>query len=326
MENEDSLITLPSTPESDAAEEVAFAEAFNAGRGIEAEPQSLAAEPPTTVPDADSASVGKGANPEPSPSEVVSKPVGNEEPVVQQDKPNLIAGLTEEQLTAALGRSSTLQGTVDKMAGRIGQLMQQVEALRKTPPTTQAAQVALDLKLEKLSVAFPELATLLREDLQGLQTANASAPPVAAAPPAGITQEQLDAMFAERLGNTEASIKEQVEMRVLSVIHPDWLDIIKTPQFAVYRDNVLPEGVGKQLMESEDSSFISKKLTEFKEWQAAQAAPTPVPVVQLAKKSQSRLSNAVLPVSAGVPPNVGPVTEEDAFEAAFKKERARSSY
>ena len=306
MENDETL-TVAQTPEELAAEEAAFSSGFTETRG-ETEPEPV-------VPLGDGETV----------NEEVVEPVVDPAPAAVAP-PKLIGGLTEEQLTAALARNASLQGTVDKMAGRMGQLMQQIEALRATPPTTQAAQVALDLKLEKLSGSFPELANLLREDLQGLQSAQAAAPAPAA--PVGITQEQIDAMFAERLGTTTAKLTEQMEVKILSIQHPDWLQVIQTPQFAVYRDNVLPAGVGKQLMESEDSAFISSKLTEFKAWQAAAAAPAPTdpvppPVVTPIRKT--RLTNAVLPSGSGSAVNVVE-TEDDAFAAGFKKERAKGGY
>ena len=234
--------------------------------------------------------------------------------------------MTEEQLQAALARSGTLQGTVDKMAGRIGQLMQQIEALRKTPPTTQQAQVALDLKLEKLGAAFPELASMLREDLAGLQTPAAAAPLVPA-PPAGITQEQLDAILAERLNATNETMREQIEMKVLSIQHPDWLTIIKTPQFQLWRDNVLGAEKGQALMQSEDSVFISQNLNDFKAWREkaeAPTAPTVPPVAPEPPKRVSRLGNAVLPNGTAPVATGGPITEEDAFAAGFVAEQRRA--
>jgi len=307
MEN-DEVVTVAQSAEDLAAEEAAFATAFTETRG-ETEPEPV-------VPLGDGETVNE---------EVVEPVVPVEPTPATAPAPKLIGGLTEEQLTAALARNATLQGSVDKMAGRMGQLMQQIEALRATPPTTQAAQVALDLKLEKLSGSFPELANLLREDLQGLQSAQAAAPAPAA--PAGITQEQMDAMFAERLGSTTAKLTEQMEVKILSIQHPDWLQVIQTPQFAVYRDNVLPAGVGKQLMESEDSAFISKKLTEFKAWQVATATPVadPAPAAMVTPIRKTRLANAVLPSGSGSAVNVVE-TEDDAFAAGFKKERAKGGY
>ena len=95
------------------------------------------------------------------------------------------------------------------------------------------------------------------------------------------------------------------------------------PQFAIWRDNVIADG--KELMESENAAFISRKLTEFKDWAKATVvtAPTPAPA---GASNRQRLANAVLPRTAAAQPAQSPVTEEDAFMAAFKAERSKSGY
>jgi hypothetical protein len=305
--DEDSIITTPETPEDAAAEDAAFAASFAETRGEEAPqpetPASVAPEP-EVAPEGDEQAQGDGEPPAPEPP---------------ADQPKLFAGLTEDQIAAALARSGSLQTTVDKMAGRIGQLMQQIEGLRTNPPTTQQAQKALDLKLEKLSGAFPELANLLREDLQGLAGGGSPAGDLPAATPAGITQEQFDAALAERLKATQAEMNEKLEVKVLTILHPDWNKIIRTNEFALWRDNVLGSEQGRALMTSEDSAFISEKLTEFKNWRTAAAEPTPTPTPKPTVRT-ARLSNAILP-TGGTTPTQPPMTEEAAFISAFNKER-----
>ena len=303
-ENEDSIITTNQSAEELAAEEAAFNAAFKSTRGDEPEPVVEPEKVEAKVP------LGEGE----TVNEEVVEPTAAE-------PPKLIAGLTEEQVTAALSRAGALQSTVDKMAGRLGNLMQQIEALKAAPPTTQAAQQSLNLKLEKLSGQFPELANLLREDLSDLQQTQVASPAPAA--PVGLTQEQFDAALNARLAGTTEQLTEQMEVKILSIQHPDWLELIKTPQFALFRDNVLPAGVGAQLMASSDSAFISSKLTEFKEWRAksqAPAAPTPVPAAR-----KNRLAQAVIPNGDRSAPRA-PQTEEDAFLAGFKNARATAGY
>lgn len=315
LEDEDNIITEQQSPEELAVEEAAFAEAFNVNRGIEEDEPKVDEEPPEAdAPPADTKTDDKPVAGDPEPT------TNPPEPATDTPAPRLIAGLTEEQVAAALARTGSLQTTVDKMAGRIGQLMQQLESLKSNPPTTQQAQKALDIKLEKLSAAFPELAAILKEDLAGLSGGTTA--PVAEAPPAGLTQAQLDEILNARLTETSNQTKEIIETRVLSVIHPDWMQTIREPGFALFRDNVLPAGVGKQLMESEDAAFIAGKLTEYKQWRDAQKAPTPTPTPAPKPNPPARLANAVRPATTRTAP-VGPVTEDDAFEAAFKQERAK---
>lgn len=317
--SDENILTLDESPETIAAEEAAFASSFSEARGDE--PDESAGTPAAPVaeevaePDAPAAA-------EPPPAEPTPEPTAA--------KPLTIAGLTEEQIAAALGRSSALQSTVDKMAGRMGQLMQQIEQLRNNPPTTQSAQKAFDVKLDRLTAAFPELGKLLAEDLQGMQTAGAEPAP---ALPQGITQEQFDQILNERLSATTAKMAEKVEEKVLGILHPDWNEVIRTPAFALYRDNVLPQGVGEQLMTSEDSTFIAQHLTGFKAWRDGstqtsreETVPAPEVVTTPAQISRARrLSNAVLP-AGGAAPTQAPVTEEDGFAAGFAAERKKGGY
>ena len=130
----DSIITVEQSPEELAAEEAAFASAFTETRG-ETEPEATPVVEERDEPVVSAVAAEDGAAPVATDTPpVVAQPVA--------DVPKLIGGLTEDQLVAAINRNATLQGTVDKMAGRIGNLMQQIESLRANPPTTQAAQQA----------------------------------------------------------------------------------------------------------------------------------------------------------------------------------------
>jgi len=312
--SDENILTIDESPATIAAEEAAFAASFSETRGETADEEVVEPAP---------AAEEEAVEPSPAPAEPAQP-----EPVAA--KPLTIAGLTEEQITAALNRSSTLQSTVDKMAGRMGQLMQQIEQLRTNPPTTQSAQKAFDVKLDKLTAAFPELGKLLAEDLQGMQTSAAEPAP---ALPQGITQEQFDQVLNERLNATTTKMAEKVEEKILTIVHPDWNELIRTPQFALYRDNVLPAGVGQQLMSSEDSSFIAHHLTGFKAWRdgstqtnnTGTTAVTEVITTPAQVTRARRLSNAVLP-AGGAPAAQAPVTEEDGFAAGFAAERKKGGY
>jgi hypothetical protein len=229
----------------------------------------------------------------------------------------LIAGLTEEQVKTALARNATLQSTVDKLGGRLGSLMQQVEQL-KSAPKSQADRMVFDAKLEKLGAAFPELAELLREDLKSV----AAAPVETAAPAApAFTQEDVDRILSEKLQVFQQQQEVAMETRALGAVHPDWQDVIRTSNFALWRDNVIQDGA--ELMQSENAAYISRKLTEFKDWVKATSVPTPQPVVP--PVPNKRLANAVLP--QGTPSSASaPVTEEDAFLAGFTSSRAQRQF
>lgn len=301
MTNEDLQTTL--TPEDAAAEEAAFAEAFNTERGESHE--VVVAPVIEEIPDEEV----------PPTDEVPVETPPSATPV--------IAGLTEEQVAAALARVSQQQSTIDKLGGRLGQLMQQVDKL-KEQPRTAAEQRNFDLKLERLQESFPELAEMLREDLKGF--AGVPGPAGEQQQVQTFTADDVDKIVTSKLQTFQRQQEVGFEVRALGAAHPDWQDVIKTPQFALWRDNVISDG--NQLMESENAQFISRKLTEFKDWVKSttspihQQAPAPVPAP---RQASTRLANAVLPKSV-VAPAAGPITEEDAFNAAFAKERARNGY
>jgi len=283
----------------DTAMNAEFEKGFHAERGEEPE---VAPEPEPTQEEA---------------PKVAPAPETVPEVKVEPGTPAL-AGLTEEQIANALARVSQQQATIDKLGGRVGNLLQQVEAL-KNAPRSAADQHKFDVKLTKLGEAFPELAELLSEDLKGM---GGSAP--AAAPDAPtFTADDVDRIVTDKLTTFQHQQERAMEVKVLGSVHPDWEQIIRTPQFALWRDNVIEDG--KALMESENAAFISRKLSEFKDWTKATSTPAPAPEPAKASNRQ-RLANAVLPRSAQTQASPGPVSEEDAFIAAFKSERAKAGY
>jgi len=300
------MLTEQQTPEQEAAEAAAFEAAFHEERGEKAPAPAVVIDPVDTPPTP--VEEPPVADPEPTP-----EPAPEQKPV--------LAGLTEEQIAQVLARVSSQQNTLDKLGGRIGQLMQQVEAL-KSQPKTPGERRQFDLKLEKLGEAFPELAEMLREDLKGIGAGEAPA----GEQPAVFTAEDVNRIVTEKLTSFQQQQERGLEVRMLSTAHPDWEQTIRTPQFALWRDNVIPDG--KELMESESAAFISLRLTQFKDWvkQTSIAAPAPAPTpAPKAKVVNPRLANAVLP--KGVQQNAPTEqSEEDAFMAGFNAERAKSGY
>src|SRR5574343_2047801 len=293
----------------DAAEEAAFEAAFHEQRQELDESHTDAPEP-----------VAKET---PEPAEPVAKETTEPaEPPTEVETPKaVLAGLTEEQVTQALARVSQQQQTIDKLGGRIGQLMQQVEKLNNQPRTA-AEQKSFDLKLEKLGEAFPELAEMLREDLKGLSGTPAQAGDQP--PQQTFTAEDVNKIVTEKLTAFQQQQERGLEVRMLSTAHPEWEQTIRTPQFALWRENVIEDG--KELMESENAAFISLRLTQFKDWVKATTSPvhqTPAPQRQAPNQ---RLANAVLPRGQAAQAAPGPASEEDAFMAAFKAERSKSGY
>lgn len=296
MNDQEDRLIATQTPEEIAAEEAEFLKGFSAEATSEPEPEPKAEPTPEPEPKAE-------AEPKPEPPKAV------------------LAGLTEDQVAQALARVSQQQATLDKLGGRIGALMQQVEKLKEAPRTA-SEQRQFDLKLEKLGAAFPELAELLREDLKGIGDSAPAAPAEPA--PQTFTAEDVDRILSEKLTAFQKQQERAMEVKVLSSAHPDWNNIIRTPQFALWRDNVIEDGTA--LMESEDASFISRKLTEFKDWvKATQIKQPPAPAAKAAQAPTARLRQAVRAETTPTPATRD-VSEEDAFVAAFKREREKSGY
>lgn len=301
-------LTVKQTPQEVAAEEADFAAAFHSERGTSAEePAAVVEEEQAPAPAA-----------EPAPAAAATT---DPKAVLTADTKPVLAGLTEEQVAAALARSSQQQATIDKLGGRIGHLIQQIEQL-KSVSRTDADRRSLNVKLTRLSEAFPELAELLQEDLKGIGSGEPAA--LAAAAPS-FTAEDVDRIVTEKLTSFQQQQERGMEVRALGSVHPDWEQVIRTPQFALWRDNVIQDG--QALMESESAQFISRKLTEFKDWvkattvAPAQAAAAPAP----RQSAQQRLRAAVLPTTP-TPPPTGAVSEEDAFAAGFAAERNKTGY
>ena len=310
------MLTEQQTPEQEAAEAAAFEAGFHEERGEKTPAPAVVADPVETPP-----------APVEGPPVVddKSKPVADPEPTpapAPEQKP-VIAGLTEEQVAQVLARVSSQQNTLDKLGGRLGQLMQQVEAL-KSQPKTPGERRQFDLKLEKLGEAFPELAEMLREDLKAIGDVEA---------PAGeqqtvFTADDVNRIVTEKLTSFQQQQERGLEVRMLSTAHPDWEQTIRTPQFALWRDNVISDG--NELMNSESAAFISLRLTQFKDWlkQTTVAPPAPAPAPAPTPKTRvinPRLANAVLP-KGNTEQAPAEQTEEDAFLAGFNAERAKSGY
>lgn len=62
------------------------------------------------------------------------------------------------------------------------------------------------------------------------------------------------------------TLDEDREIQKLTAAHPDWLQLIGLPEFAYWRDNVITDG--KKLMSSNDSDYLARRLSDFKQWRS----------------------------------------------------------
>lgn len=281
-----------------AAEEAAFAAAFNAmtdGDKVaapEEAPPPPVEEPTDQSAEAEQAAEGEApAEPEPAP------------------EPAKIAGYTEDELRAALARVSELdsirtevQRTSDKLHGKLGELNRKIEAASKVAGGFSPKARA------RLKDEFPELERLLFDGAE-------DTPGVSAAP---MEQKQAEPQapqvdVGEVVSAKVTEVQRRLEERLLKRDHPDWEQVVASREFGAWAET-LPQGVRAQLLGSLDADYVSGKLNEFKGWRSAQEKKT-----KEAARSKSVLASAITPsgdqrVQAGG----GELDEEEkAFQAAF---------
>ena len=264
-----------------AVDDEAFAAGFSEARGDEPPASEPAPEPVQAEEQAEQPAVE--AEPEPEPQQ------------------NLIAGMTEDQLRAAILKANEvdhLKSQLDKAFGKVGEVNRTLMQLQ------QRSSVNLDkAKFKRLSEEFPEIAEMLASDL------NDALGEVGGQSPA-VDPEQFEKVVDERL----IAMQQAQERRFLSRMHRDWESVVTSDEFKLWQQNVLPPEDAQVLATSWDSDFISDKLDEFKAWRSKATAAK--------ENKQKRLEQAVTPRGDTREPPTAQ-TEDEAFLAAFKSARGR---
>lgn len=250
-----------------------------------------------------------------------------EEPPKAEDPPaktgTLIAGMTEEELKAALGKSGEVEARVNaeirKVFGQYGELNRTIKELKDSMAAGPGA--ARKLTLTKLRAEFPDLADALESDLSAADTATAEAK--AEAKTQG-TPFDPEAYFAEKvspaLKEAEDRANRNAELRILKYAHPDYQTVlyadpknrVYTPEFEAWNKSQTPERQ-KAIQESEDAIEIAGFVTEFKGWKAAQA--------KAAEGKKTRLEKAVTPTGSGQAAPPAQNDEDADLAAGFKQVR-----
>lgn len=273
--------------QQDLAMEAAFAEA----RGDE---------PPAEEP--------KAAG-EPAPAESEQQPdaqVDEQQPAEEAQPPVLIAGLTEDQLKAALlkvGQVDELNGQLRKAFGRMGELQGHIQQLQKSG--SGGVKLSAD-KLKRLSSEFPEMAQMIAEDLsEALGSGGGPA----------FDPSQVDQLVSERLTAAEEKIQKEMEKRWLTRQHKDWQQVVASDDFNLWVQNVLTEEEAEQFVNSWDAEYVSEKLSEFKRWNQQS-----IDAKRSKEEKQKRLESAVTPSGTRSEPNAT-MTEDEAMDAAYRASR-----
>lgn len=225
-----------------------------------------------------------------------SKPASDLAPA---QEPQLIAGFTEEQIRDAIAKAAEidkLREQLPRVFGTLGSMKQSLDQLRNQPRASAQVQISKD-KFARLSKEFPEMAELIAQDLSEA-LGSVSGPSV---DPQEIRSE---------LEKVKTELKQESEAKLLTVMHKDWRDVVKSQDFAQWTQT-LPEEDRNELGNSWDATFIGDKLTEFKAWKDKTVASQQV--------KQKRLEAAITPKGGAAMSSTQ--TEMDAFLSGFKAVR-----
>lgn len=285
MTTETQVESTETTSKEEAAEQAAFRESIAAARNPDAVTERQDGEPegePTEV------------------EEVKTK----QEP---ESEPPVLAGLTADQLKAVLANAARLpdleagmQRRLDQAFGKIGEVIQQIQALPKAgdkPATPSAAGKLTAASLKRISEDFPELAEGLAADLSEIIGTG--------------TSPDVDAKLSEALGSIDDRINQAVAKQLLSFKHPDYATIRDSQEHALWM-TTLPEDERLNYLASWDATFIGDKLDDFKAWRTANATSK--------QQRNERLNAAIQPSGAGGR-GPAPMTEDEAYRAALRAAR-----
>lgn len=337
MQVQDQEIEQELTPEQEAAEDAKFEAAFNKARGDKPH-----AEGPTDK-DADTEAADKtDAGTEQDGKDKVAADAAAEaeaqaaaQAKVQADaeaEANAPATVTKAELDAlravagqVVALQDELKRTNEKTYGHIGSMKQQLLDTIKSQAQQGIKPTAGQLK--RLSGEFPELAQLLKEDLeeafgagnatqaeadkpgdQTLKTETTDEANGAKAPGAELPDPFADPRVQETLRSKELAI--------VDVLHPGWQAMRETPEFKQWR-NGLPVPAQQLLGSTWDSKVMNDAFTDFKAWQGKRAA-----AADANKQRGKRLENGIPPTS-GVATGLNVIDEDAAFLAGFKKASGR---
>jgi hypothetical protein len=307
--------------ETNAQDDADFLAGFNQAR--DGEPVHV--ETPTDKPVED-----EQADPAP---EAAQEQQQEPEPEPESDPDDEPVTLTRKDLAYLQSIAATLPGLRDEVRkqadsfnGRVGNLKQMIDSVK-----AQAAQglAPKQATLKRLREEYPDIAEILESDLNEVLTPAQQAA-VDAAVAKEEKQEQAQQPSGEAPGGTQPidplsdpvvaqyvqQQRQQLEMKVVDVAHPDWREISKSPEFSEWTSS-LPANLQQELANTWDSSELVSAFTAFKDWRGKKAA-----LQAKSKEKANRLANAI-PATQGAATGGAVLDEQAEFEAAFKKARAR---
>ena len=222
-----------------------------------------------------------------------------DEPEAEQveDKP-----LTRAELKAIEDRAAHLEAQLNKVHdrafGKIGELQQKIEALR-----TRTTGLSPKAK-ERLADEFPELAEMLFDN-DGDSTAQQSTPDLL---------KQSDQLAAPDIDTVREELSREFEKKLLTREHRDWEQVVVSGEFKTWLSKQ-PVEDQQTFVSTWDSSYVSGKLSEYKEFRKKQDEAN-----KQQEQKKKRLESAITPkggVSRNKPPGYDLDEEEAAMREAF---------
>jgi len=279
----------PVTPEAQQAEakqaQEDFASGFTEAKGDQPPASEPAAEPPAAEPAADTTIV--------APAKV-------------------LAGMTEDEIKQVFakvpGLEKALNDEIRKVYGKFGDLNGQLQKLQQGQPTRTFTAGAL----KRLNEEFPEIAAMLAEDLTEIMGAPAA--PAAEAPAAKPDDAPFTPDVKTLITEAVTQVREATEQRLLTVLHPDWNTVVKSPEFAAWM-GTLPADKAKKYGESDDAFVAAEAFTEFKAVKPKGQKPS--------ARGKERLEQAITPDGDGAPPTPS-LDDNAAFVQGFNSVRGRA--
>jgi hypothetical protein len=208
------------------------------------------------------------------------------------------------------GLEKALNDEIRKVYGKFGELNGQLQKLQQGQPTRTFTAGAL----KRLNEEFPEIASMLAEDLTELMGSPAAPATEAPAQEHKTTEAASAADVKTLITEAVTQVREATEQRLLTVLHPDWNTVVKSPEFAAWM-GTLPADKAKKYGESDDAFVAAEAFTEFKAFKPKGQKPS--------ARGKERLEQAITPDGDGAPPTPS-LDDNAAFVQGFNSVRGRA--
>lgn len=284
-------------------EDAAFEKAFAETSGME-----LVA--PAQAADATPSDDGVGQVQDDAAGVVAAADAADTQPPSQEDgagageAPQLFAGYTESEIKTLLGRVAevdSLKESLRKAHGHIGELKSRQQSAPATAPVPPAAP-ELPAELKHVEEDYPDIAAYFKTQIDlRMQQIQHAAP----------QQTEQQPVATGTPSDAAALSPLEIELAVMDRMHAGWRDKVQSQDFQLWLATQ-NEQERETFAALESANELGGVLGQYDQWATARQAQAARSV-----KGQQRLANAVTP-SGNAPKAQAAITEQDAFEAAFK--------